>query len=450
MPENGAPFHRSSFFIVTLGCFRNEVESDILRGALIRLGFEENSDARSSDIALVNTCGFIREACDEAIDTILELDEELSSVEPRPPILVVGCMAQRYPGLIDAMPEVQGLLGAGWSEELQAALEALLEGDSYSGGRRRPALAPPERLIDSSTGNSLFVRVADGCARACAFCTIPSIRGPYRSRPVDEVYSEVERLCKDSEREVILLAQDLSYYGTDLGEPMLSVLLEQLSLINNARWLRMLYLQPEGVTDSLIETVAANKKVCHYFDIPFQHASGEVLRGMGRPGEGGAHLALIEKIRDIAQDASIRTTLMVGYPGETEADFDELERFVREARFDWMGAFCYSREDGTKAARLSSDTVPLEVARQRYVKILEVQEEVEESRSSSMIGRVLEVVIDGPPEPGEPGARARSYREAPVVDGLIYLQGSVASNGFALARITGREGLDLIAEVIEE
>ena len=437
------------FLIVTLGCFRNEVESDMFRSALSDLGLRETSDPALCEIAFVNTCGFIRDACDEAIDTILELDESLSALEPRPPLMVVGCMAQRYPGLTDAMSEVQGLLGAGWAKELRQAVTALLEGDSYSGGMRKGAPQDARRTRDSSTGTTLFVRVADGCARACAFCTIPSIRGPYRSRPVEEVVAEVETLCAGRDREVVLLAQDLSYYGNDLGRPMLPLLLEELSRAERARWVRMLYLQPEGVTAELLEAMSENPGVCHYFDVPFQHASKGVLRRMGRPGDAGDHLALVERIRGAIPDASIRTTLMVGYPGETDADFAALERFVRDARFDWMGAFCYSPEEGTRAARLEGQ-VPSGLAADRYNRVLDIQQEVEESRSHSMIGRVLEVVIDAPGDPDEPGSRARSYREAPVVDGLIYLGGCEASRGFAQCRITGTEGLDLVAEVIEQ
>ena len=441
-------FHGKRFFIVTLGCFRNEVESDMFRTALSDLGLVETTDPASSDIALVNTCGFIRAACDEAIDTILELDEALSAADTRPPLMVVGCMAQRYPGLTDAMPEVQGLLGAGWSAELPAAVTALLDGGTYAGGMRKGKPQAGERRSDSSIGTTLFVRAADGCARHCAFCTIPSIRGPYRSRLVEEIAYEVEALCGGSDREVVLLAQDLSYYGTDLGGPMLAPLLERLSGIERARWIRMLYLQPEGVTPTLIEAVSAGEKVCHYFDVPFQHASSEVLKRMGRPGDRETHLALISRIREAIPDASIRTTLMVGYPGETDEDFEVLERFVKEARFDWVGAFCYSPEDGTRAALLDGQ-VPSELAAERYNRVLDIQQEIEESRSRAMIGRTLEVVIDAAGDPGEPGSKARSYREAPVVDGLIYLEGCEVSRGFARCRITGAEGLDLVAEVTD-
>ncbi len=446
MNDNDSILEGTLFFLVTLGCFRNEVESDLLRSAMIDLGMCETREPLLCDVAVVNTCGFIKDACDEAIDTILELDEALAGVEARPPLLVVGCMAERYPGLVDAMPEVQGLLGAGWSADIEEALLRLLSGGTFAGGKRRGAARAGGRAVDSSAGTSLFVRVADGCARGCAFCTIPSIRGPYRSRPIAEVTSEVKKLSRGEPREVVLLAQDLSYYGTDKGAPALNELIESLSELDDVHWLRLLYLQPEGVTDALVEAVASNDKVCNYFDIPFQHSSSKVLELMGRPGGAERFLELIGGIRRAIPDASLRTTLMVGYPGETDEDFEQLLAFIRAARFDWMGAFVYSPEEGTRAAGLRG-AVPPDRAAERYNELLSVQEEIEESRSGAMTGRVLEVAVDGPGEPGEPGSRARSYREAPVVDGVVYLEGSSESKGFFRARITGREGLDLVATI---
>lgn len=447
-----SPLRGKRYFLVTLGCFRNEVESDLLRSELSSLGMAETRSLDGADIAVVNTCGFIAEACDEGIDTLLELDDLASGMRHGPPVLAVGCMAERYgQELMGEMPEIDGVLGVRWRDSLAAAVEKLIGGGTYEWRGGAPLTASAARTVDSSENATLLVRAADGCDRGCRFCAIPSIRGPYRSRPVGEVAGEVGELAAGTDREVVLLAQDLTSYGKDLGPGSdLPALLRAVSAVEGARWVRMLYLQPEGVTEPLIEEVASNSRVCDYFDIPFQHASRRVLARMGRPGGAEAYLELIESIRRAIPSAALRTTMMVGYPGETEEDFRELLVFVEEAGFDWMGAFVYSREEGTPAAALDGQ-VPDEVALSRYNTLVELQEKVEESGMSRFAGRRLEVVIDGESELDGYDLVARSYREAPVVDGVIHLRRRVnaaaAAGDFATAEITGREGLDLAGEI---
>jgi ribosomal protein S12 methylthiotransferase len=444
------------FFLVTLGCFRNEVESDVLRTELVRLGLVETGSHEQCDVVLVNTCGFIRDACEEGIDTILELDSLLSELEARPPIIVVGCMGERYgAGLLSAMPEVSCVLGAGWAGSLGEVIAGALSGRRFApeSGSVSAAIRATARSVDSSEGGTLLVRVADGCDRACAFCTIPAIRGRYSSRPVDEILAEIRLLAGGRDREVVLLAQDLTSYGKDRPDgSSLPMLVEAVASLDRVRWLRLLYLQPEGVTPELVDAVAGNPRVCDYFDIPFQHAGDRVLKRMGRPGNAGVYMDLIESIRIACPDAALRTTLMVGYPGETDDDFAGLMEFVDRARFDWMGAFCYSREEGTKAADLGG-AVPQAVAVERYGKILELQDSIEAARAAEFVGRRLEVLVDGASETPGYDLVGRSYREAPVVDGVVYLKipGGVspkASPGiFIDATITGQEGLDLVGEV---
>jgi ribosomal protein S12 methylthiotransferase len=458
----GPPEHHASaaslrgrrYLLVTLGCFRNEVESDLARSALRSLGLEETGAIDAADVILVMTCGFIREACDEGIDTILELDELSSVLEPKPPILVLGCMSQRYgSGLARELPEIAAALGSDWQGELGAALDAVLRGEEYAGSEKRPRMSTVQRTVDSSGGAAMYVRVADGCDRACRFCTIPSIRGPFASRPPVEVNAEIARLCAGRDREVILLAQDLTSYGRGLPgeEADLSSLASGITAIPCVHWLRMLYLQPEGVTSRLIEEVARNERICDYFDIPFQHSSARVLRAMGRPGDGGEYLELLSRIRRAIPRAALRSTVMVGYPGETDADFEDLLGFVREARFDWLGAFVFSPEEGTPAAELTC-AVRADVALSRYNRVVEAQDEVEASRLDSMIGLELEVVVDDLCEIEPYDLVGRSYREAPVVDGVIYLLrenrgGAAAPGEFVTARITGHEGLDLVGKI---
>jgi ribosomal protein S12 methylthiotransferase len=442
------------FLIVTLGCFRNEVESDLLRSALSSLGLEETPSLEAADIVLVNTCGFIAEACDEGIDTILQVAEETAPMEKRPPLLVVGCMGQRYgEELMREMPEIDGVLGADWERGLEPALGELLERGEYREMPGKPHMPAVLRTIDSSDSPTLYVRVADGCDRGCRFCSIPAIRGPLASRPIDEMCDEVSRLASGREREVVLLAQDLTSYGRDLGKgDGLVELLHRLAAIREVRWLRLLYLQPEGVTPELIDCIASREVICDYFDIPFQHASAAVLGRMGRPGDLDSNLHLIEVIRKLAPEAAIRSTVMVGYPGETEAEFEELARFIELARFDWLGAFVFSAEEGTLAASLAS-RVPSEVALSRYNRVLEIQDGVEESALARFKGLKLEVVLDGVSEIEPYDFVGRSYREAPVVDGVIHLKRSggarerPAPGDFAEALITGREGLDLVGQI---
>lgn len=442
------------YLIVTLGCFRNEVESDLIRGALEALGMDETSALERADIVVVNTCGFISEACDEGIDTILELDEEAGRLPDRPPILVVGCMAQRYgKNLIREMPEIDACLGTDWRHGLAASVSKLLEGRNCIRSRRAPGVTRLQREVDSSDNAILYVRVADGCDRGCLFCTIPSIRGPFSSVPPEKVCEEIRRLAGEREREVVLLAQDLASYGRDIGGGTdLPSLVRSITVMPEVRWLRLLYLQPEGVTEELLDEVTDNPVVCDYFDIPFQHASAAVLRRMGRPGGAREHLELIRSVRRRSPEAGLRTTVMVGYPGESEEEFEELVSFVEEARFDWMGAFVFSPEEGTPAGRLPA-RVPAEVAVSRYNRVLEVQERIEESGLSRFDGRIMEVVVDGDSELDGYDLVGRSYREAPVVDGVVHLRcrGArsewAAQGQFGQALITGREGLDLAGEI---
>ena len=443
-----------SFFIVTLGCFRNEVESDLLISGLLRLGLNRTDTLETAHMIIVNTCGFIQEACEEGIDTVLEIDRLTKGREPRPPILLVGCMGQRYgESLLKSMPEVSAVLGADWMDHLSETISEITAGKRL----RRSSLVPgqlcPARDVDSSVNATLFIRIADGCNRTCGFCTIPKIRGAYRSRPSEEILNEVTRLTGNRDREVVLLAQDLTSYGSDIpSEEILSSLLQRITQLEHVRWLRLLYLQPEGITSELIDEMAENPKICDYFDIPFQHASPHVLRRMGRPGDGESYRSIISSIRARSPGASLRTTLMVGYPGETEEDFELLESFVGDIRFDWLGAFRFSPEPGTAAAQLT-DRVPYDNAVMRYDRILELQDSIEASRAPRLVGTSTEVVIDGVSEESGYDFVGRSCREAPIIDGLIYIRRKseygrdVRIGDFAEARITGVEGLDLVAEI---
>ncbi|MDD5447886.1 MAG: 30S ribosomal protein S12 methylthiotransferase RimO, partial [Actinomycetota bacterium] len=380
------------FFLLTLGCFRNEVESDLMRSELLSNNLLETHRIDEADILIVNTCGFLREAVDEGIDTILELHRLSKNL----PILLVGCMAERYGNdLLDSMPEVAGVLGVNWQGKLGDAVRTLIDGNRYCEKPLAWSIEIP-RVIDSSNNATLLVKVADGCDKRCSFCTIPMIKGPYRSRQIGDILAEIKSLSGKRQREVILLAQDLSSYGIDLyGRTRLAGLIREISLIESVRWIRLLYLQPEGLDEDIINECVSNPKVCDYFDIPFQHASASVLKRMGRGGDFEKNLNIVKRIRSVRPKAALRTTLMVGFPGETDEDFQTLLEFVSEAKFDWLGLFKFSAEEGTIAARLPNQIEP-EKADERCEELLALQSEIESERAEGVVGRRLECVIDSP------------------------------------------------------
>jgi len=442
------------YLLVTLGCFKNEVESDLLRSHLGTLGMRETGNIANADIILVMSCGFIEEACDEGLDTILELHDAACRAPAKPPLIVAGCMGQRYgTALLEEMNELAAVLGCDWKEDVGPALAAALRGRRYLKGPGTPGSPGVLRTVDSSENATIYVKAAEGCDRHCGYCTIPAIKGAYRSRPVEEIAREVRSLAHGRPREVVLLAQDLSSYGTDLeGGVDLAGLVRRLSRLEEVHWLRLLYLQPEGVTTGLLREVASNPRVCRYFDIPFQHASAPVLRAMGRQGSSSRNLELVERIRREVPGAVIRSTVMVGYPGETDEDFSALLEFLAEARFEWLGAFVFSPEEGTPAARMPH-WVPADLALSRYNTVVETQENIEAAGLHRMTGCELEVVVDELCDVEPYDLVGRSYREAPVVDGMIYLTraGSGTADAkpgdFVRARVTGHEGLDLVAEI---
>jgi len=447
-------FRGKLYFIITLGCFRNEVESDLLRSELLGLGLEQAATLDEAQVIIVNTCGFIKEACEEGIDTILEVDRITRGLDPRPKILIVGCMCQRYgEGLLKSMPEVSCVLGVDWKDHLDEALRAAMSDSRFYRASMLPNPCIPVRTFDSSDNATVFVRVSDGCSRACSFCAIPGIRGPHKSRYADDILSEIKRFSKGGEREVVLLAQDLTSYGSDLPSGTdLAGLLRRITGLKNVRWVRLLYLQPEGVTPELVSEMVENPRICDYFDIPFQHASHHILKRMGRPGDGGSYRQLVDSIRDKSPDAAIRTTVMVGYPGETGEDFNTLAGFIKDLEFDWLGVFRFSAEAGTPAAELPGQ-VPHDTAVERYDRILEIQDSIEASGVSRLIGGNLEVVIDSMSDEENYYCIGRSYREAPLIDGVIYIQRKKGYSrkpkvgDFLRARITGTEGLDIVAEI---
>ena len=433
------------YHLVTLGCSKNEVDSEKLVGQLGADGFAATDDPDQADLLVVNTCAFIGEARQESIDTILALAEHKGDGAK---LVVTGCMAERYGDeLTEAMPEIDLVAGFGHAldgdghdhHHAPAAPGAAGSATAVSIGRK-PSL-PDFDLLNlprpRSTRPWAYVKVAEGCDRACGFCAIPSFRGPQRSRPIDVILDEVDAL---DAKEIVLVAQDLAAYGRDAGRGERSIAPLVQAVSERVDWVRLLYLYPSELTDELIELMCAGP--VPYFDLSLQHVSSPLVRRMRRWGNGERYLERIEQIRSLRPDAAFRSNFIVGYPGETEADHDELLGFVEEADLDWCGFFAYSREDGTHAASLDGAVDPALVD-ERLAELRELADPISAARRDELIGTVTTVLVD------EAGL-ARSHREAPEIDGVIWVPDHLEPGSMQQVRITGAEGPDLHAELVAD
>lgn len=423
------------FWLTTLGCAKNEVDSEKLAGRLAAAGLRPAPAADQADFVLVNTCAFVESARRESVETILALAESRAAGAR---LVVVGCLAERYgEDLAAALPEAEVLGFAGYS-----GLAARLAGVDGAGAAEADILYEELRITPDLP--YAYLKVAEGCDKPCSFCAIPQFRGPQRSRRPRAIRAEAERLVGAGVKELVLVAQDLSGYGQDLGVPGgLADLLRLLSEIEGLRRLRLLYLHPREIGEGLIEEMARNPLVAPYFDLSLQHSAGRLLRAMRRPGDGEGHMALIGRIRAAAPEAALRSSFITGFPGETEEDFADLAAFLEEARLDWAGFFPFSAEEGTEAANLPGP-VPAEVAAER-ARVLEArQEQITAERNARQVGRLVQVLVDGLEE-GRPVGR--SHREAPEIDGLVLLDAGRPGD-WLTARVTGVYGGDTVAEVV--
>ena len=420
------------FYVETLGCPKNQVDSDKLIGTLLADGMEPTDDVSAADLVVVNTCAFIDEARQESIDTILGLEDQRREGAR---LVVTGCMAERYGAeLAEALPEVDQVAGFGVPVHQPV-------GSPGAGKKLIPVSSAPLPELDllnlprpKSTSPWAYVKIAEGCDRSCGFCAIPSFRGPQRSRDVAQILTEVDEL---QAREIVLVAQDLAAYGRDrpdeLGNGSIVALVNAVA--ERADWVRLLYLYPSDLTDALIDAICATG--VPYFDLSLQHVSKPLLRRMRRWGDGDRFLRRIGDIRDREPDAAFRSNFIVGYPGETEADHDQLLRFVEEAQLDWCGFFAYSPEEGTHAYTLDG-AVDRGLMHQRLAELRELQDDVTAARRDQMIGRTVEVLVDAP-------GVARSMREAPEIDGIIHVSHDVPVGEFAEVDIVDALGPDLVA-----
>lgn len=434
--------------LISLGCPKNWVDAEEILGEAVRAGHTIETDASQAEVLIVNTCGFIRSAKEESIDAVLDAIRRKTDGACRS-VIVTGCLAQRYGSeLAKEIPEADAFIGVGRSGEIGEIIDRTLGGGRELRLERRDAWWTESRSRILSTAPwTAYVRVADGCDNRCSYCAIPDIRGGFASRPEESIVAEVCGLASQGVREVNVVAQDVTRYGLDtVGRLALPGLLGRLSEVEGIDWIRLLYLYPSRVTDELIEAIAGNGKVCRYVDIPLQHCSESVLRGMRRPGNRAEYRDLIARIRDAVPGVALRTTFIVGFPGETEADFEELAEFVEETRFDRMGAFAYSAEDGTPAAEMPG-RVPARTAKSRLDRLMRLQQRISLEANRALVGAEIDVLVESVDGEVRIG---RSYRDAPEIDGAVYVSGSSAAPGeIVRAAVTGASHYDIHASCAE-
>jgi ribosomal protein S12 methylthiotransferase len=438
--------------LVSLGCDKNRIDSEIILGKVnSSLDFEIVNDPKAADVIIVNTCGFIESAKQESINTILEMDEYKTKHNCQV-LVVTGCLSQRYQDeLKDAMPEIDIMLGVNDYDKLMDMIAAFLNKRSVSMNLRGYSdtnINEGERILTTKP-HTAYIRIAEGCDNFCTYCIIPKIRGKYRSRQMENIMREAEALAKNGVKELILVAQDTTRYGIDIyGKKRLHELLSAVSKIHGIEWVRVLYCYPEEIYSELIDTMASNPKVCRYLDIPLQHISDNVLKMMGRRGRKAEITHTIETIREKIENVCLRTSIIVGFPGETEEDFRELCDFISEMKFDNLGVFMYSQEEDTPAA-IMKDQIDDETKLSRYNELMSLQQKISKEKNISKVGRVYDVIIEGQKNRRWFG---RSYEMSPDIDGLVYIESkyNLEIGSIIKVKITGSMEYDLLGVVYYE
>lgn len=437
---------------VSLGCDKNLVDTEMMLGQLYEKGYEFTDDETQADIVVVNTCCFIGDAKEESINTLLEM-AELRKNGSLKALIASGCLAQRYREEIQTeIPEVDAIIGTMAIDEIVRTVEEVLAGqrsNHYKDLNGTPVYG--KKRIVTTGGHYAYMKIAEGCDKHCTYCIIPKVRGVYRSVPMESLIKEAEELSENGVRELILVAQETTLYGKDLyGKKSLPELLHRLAAVDGIRWIRILYCYPEEIDDALIDAIKSEEKVCHYLDIPIQHASDTVLQRMGRHTTRVDLEHMIEKLRTEIPDICLRTTLISGFPGETEEDHEENLAFVNDMEFDRLGVFPYSQEEDTAAA-LMEGQIDEELKVQRQGEIMELQQEIAFEKAEDMVGRVLTVMVEGKIAE-EDAYVTRTYRDAPGVDGYLFLNtgANLMTGDFVKVRVTGSNEYDLIGEIEHE
>ena len=436
---------------ISLGCDKNLVDSEVMLKLLEKKGYQFTDDETEADIIIINTCCFIGDAKEESVNTILEMAEYRKSGSCKA-LIVTGCLAQRYQKeILDEIEEVDAVLGTATYDAIAETVEKALE------GRKELRFEDIDRLVPEQGGRVLttgghyaYLKIAEGCDKHCTYCIIPRLRGHFRSVPEERLLAEAEELAEQGVKELILVAQETTVYGVDLyGEKRLPQLLKKLAGIPGIRWIRVQYCYPEEITEELIQIIKEEPKICHYLDLPIQHASDRILKRMGRRTTQADLRRIIGRLREAIPDICLRTTLISGFPGETEEDHEELMRFVDDCEFDRLGVFAYSAEEDTPAAAMP-DQIPEEVKEDLRAEIMELQQEIAFEKAEGMTGRELTVMIEGKVA-DENVYVGRTYMDAPGVDGYLFLNTdeTLMSGDFARVRVTGAAEYDLIGELIE-
>lgn len=437
---------------ISLGCDKNLVDSEMMLGMLAESGYEFTDDERESDIVVINTCCFIGDAKEESINTILEMAELRKSGDIEM-LIVAGCLAERYREEIQTeIPEVDAVLGTTAIDEVVRTMNNASRGikeNCYKSLEEKP-LTGVKRVVTTG-GHYAYLKIAEGCDKHCTYCIIPKVRGNYRSVPMGYLVSEAQELAAQGVKELILVAQETTVYGTDLyGHKALPELLRELCKINGIYWIRILYCYPEEIDDELIQVMREEKKICRYLDLPVQHASDSILQRMGRKTDRMKLEAIIEKLRREIPDICLRTTLITGFPGESEAEHEELLSFVERMKFDRLGVFTYSQEEDTPAADMP-EQIPEEIKQERQAQLMELQQEIAFEAAQEMVGRVVTAMIEGKVA-DENAYVARTYKDAPNVDGFLFINTSreMMTGDFVRVKVTASYEYDLIGELEDE
>ena len=433
--------------LISLGCDKNLVDSEVMLGLLNKAGHQLTNDETEADVVVVNTCAFISDAKEESINTIIEMGE-LKKTGKLKKLIVAGCLSQRYKDeIMKELPEIDVIIGATNYDKIVEAIgtdeESIVDDINYT---PRPIA---ERIVTTNASMAYF-KIAEGCNKLCTYCIIPHIRGRYRSMPMDSLIASAEKLASDGIKELVLVAQETTLYGVDLyGEKKLTELLTKLSEIEGIEWIRLLYCYPEEITDGLIEVMATNPKICHYVDIPIQHSENAILKRMGRRTSREDIVELVGRLRAAMPDIAIRTTLISGFPGETQELHDGLVDFVDECEFDRLGVFTYSPEEGTPAAEYE-DQVDGELAAKWRDEIMELQQEISYEKNQQMIGTTQKVLIEGYLVDDDVYV-GRTYRDAPGVDGIVFVSApyELISGSFVDVKITEANEYDLTGVIVE-
>ena len=439
-----------NIFFVSLGCDKNLVDSENMLGILQDNGYHIIDDELAADIIIINTCCFINDAKEESINTILEM-AEYKKVGNLKALIVTGCMAERYKEeILKEIPEVDALLGTASFDDIMGVMNELMDGKKpmrFEDLNRIPKVKS-RRVLTAGTYSS-YLKIAEGCDKHCTYCIIPKVRGNYRSVPMEDLLEEANYLAKQGVKELILVAQETTLYGVDIyGSKTLPKLLEELCQINGIEWIRILYCYPEEITDELIEVMKREPKICHYLDIPIQHASDRILKQMGRRTDKAALVNVISRLRKEIPDIVLRTTLITGFPTETEEEHEEVKAFIQDIKFERLGVFTYSKEDNTPAAKLKPQ-ISEDTKKHRQNELMELQQEIVFAHTETLMGRTFDVLIEGRIAEEENVYIGRTYMDAPQVDGFFFLtsEEELISGSIVRAVVSGAKDYDLVGEL---